>query len=512
MEANMLVVVVDALRADRVGALGGREITPRIDEFAEEATVFTNAFSTTNATDSAVTSIQTGRHPRSHGILNHGRRVTNKEKRAVESVSQLPKVLANEGYSVGKFGRPLGRWHRKGFDIYPDSMESRIPFDHPDRGTSTVERIESISESLLKSIHPSLRDFVGKRYISLQDTLSSLYSKMSRRMQSPQRKNLDDEDEVVENLADFVDANGDFFGFVHLMDTHTLDTADIDLVAEYLDRFDYYGERVSDIGHEVPERFHEAVLGGEYPSIKEEHYFPWTDKPSTAIIDAHYDVAAHEADRRFGRMIDEIEARGELDDTLVVLVADHGESLTEHGIYYDHHGLYDVSTRVPLIVRPPGGSSGRVEDLVQVTDIAPTVASYTDASDLSPDGQSLRDVIQNGATVDRDYVFAEEAHTQKRRMIRTDDEKLIYSLDGDTVCRYCGIEHASEVEFYDLSKDPHERCNIADDRPNRVEELRKRAESWADSMEARRGEVNREGVEYDDEEEVYKRLDALGYR
>lgn len=512
MDTNVLVVVVDALRADRVGALGGREITPRIDEFAEEAAVFTNAFSTTNATDSAVTSIQTGRHPRSHGVLNHGRRVTDEEKLAVEDVPQLPELLEEEGYSVGKFGRPLGRWHRKGFGVYPDSMESRIPFDHPDRGTSTLERIESFSESTLDSVHPALRDFVGKRYITVRDAIQRLYTRTSKRMQTPQRKDLDGEDEVVQNLADFVDSEDEFFSFVHLMDTHTLDTADTDLVAEYLKRFDYYGERVSDVDHEVPERFHEAVLGGEYPEIKEKHYFPWTDEPSTAVIDAHYDVAAHEADRRFGEMIDELESRGELDETLVVLVADHGESLTEHGIYYDHHGLYDVSIRVPLIIRPPGGSSRQVEEFVQVTDIAPTIASYTDTEGLSPDGQSLRDVIENGETVDRDYVFAEEAHTQQRRMIRTDDEKLIYSLDGDTICRYCGIEHASGVELYDLAKDPQERHNVADERPDQVEELRERAESWADSMEVRRGEVNREDIEYDDEEEVFKRLDALGYR
>ena len=511
MDTNVLVVVVDALRPDRAGALGGREITPEIDEFAEDATVFTNTFSTTNATDSAVTSIQTGRHPRSHGVLNHGRRVTDEEKRAVENVPQLPEILSEAGYRVGKFGRPLGRWHRKGFDIYPDSMESRIPFDHPDRGTSTLEKIESVSESALSSIHPSLRDFVGKRYISVRDSLRSVYSKTSKRMQTPQRKDAD-EDEVVENLADFVDADESFFGFVHLMDTHTLDTADPDLVADYLDRFDYYGEHVADVAHEIPDQFHDAVLGDEYPQIREKQYFPWTDEASTAVIDAHYDAATNEADRRFGRMIDELETRDLLDDTLVVLVADHGESLTEHGIYYDHHGLYDVSTRVPLIIRPPGGGADHVDDFVQVTDIAPTIASYTDVEGLSPDGQSLRDAIENGSSVDRDYVFAEEAHTQHRRMIRTEDEKLIYSLDGDTVCRYCGIEHASAVELYDLSEDPCERHNIADERPERVEDLRERAESWAESMEARRDEIDRSDIQYDDEEEVYKRLDALGYR
>lgn len=141
---NVIIVVVDALRWDRVGAYNAdSDITPNIDSVGESGTVFQNAFTTVNATDPAMTSLHTGRHPGGHGLINHGKNVTKKEKRAVASVGWLPEKLCNQGIETSWYGRRLGRWHFRGFDQHPNTE-------------SKVTDIENYLGSTLSGISPSL--------------------------------------------------------------------------------------------------------------------------------------------------------------------------------------------------------------------------------------------------------------------------------------------------------------------------------------------------------------------
>lgn len=83
---NVVIVTVDALRADRVGTKMGRQLTSNIDKLASDGVMFENAFSCTNMTDPAMTSLMTGRFPYSHGITHHGAHVSDKEKKRVEQL------------------------------------------------------------------------------------------------------------------------------------------------------------------------------------------------------------------------------------------------------------------------------------------------------------------------------------------------------------------------------------------------------------------------------------------
>lgn len=497
---NVVIVVIDALRADRVGALGGRSITPNIDEFADEATQFSNAFSVSNATDVAVTSIQTGKYPLSHGVVNHGRQVTNVEKKTIEQVTQLPEVLSREGYRTAKFGRPLGRWHRKGFDRYPSSMESVNAFD--ENGGKTITRHDI--GNVLESIHPKLKSTAETAY----QRIKLLYGKASENSARSQNSR----DNVIEDFKGFIGCSEPFYSFVHLMDTHTPYVADPEVVVSYLEKFNYTPHVPMSGTGSHPGEFDQLVKR-EYPEIEKKYYLP-DGTPTTAVTDAHYDAAATQADKRFGAAMSALKEEGVYDDTLVVFLSDHGESLTEHGIYHDHHGLYDTSVHIPLIIRPPGGNGQNLNDLVQITDIAPTVEDYAGVEGLSSDGYSLRHTIENSEEIDRKYVMAEEAHTQRRRMIRSNSSKLIHLVDGDTICRYCGVQHAPEVEWYDLEIDQHEIENTVDMNRSSVSEFREYGDQKADEFCSRRPDIKSESenVEYKDEKEVEERLEALGYR
>lgn len=498
MRPNVLVVVADALRADRVGVLGERDLTPQISELAREATVFTRAYSTTNVTDSAVTSLQTGRYPLSHGVVNHGFRVTETEKRSVELVQQLPEILSEAGYATAKFGRPLGRWHRKGFDIYPSVSEDREAFDD--------ERLSKSLWRLLSDVHPALGNAGMSAYHRLKD--------LRERTTTSDQGNKTDP--LVEQFREFSNSRSPFYAFVHLMDTHAPYECDPSLVARYLRDFEYTPRRIGDNESKLPRSNDRRFRSEEdFDDIVDDYYYSG-GVPSSAILNAHYDATVSKTDDRIGSLLDALRDVNALQDTLVIVLADHGESLTEHGIYYDHHGLYDVTTRIPLIVRPPEGAENRVRDLVQITDIAPTVLSYTDVDEPSEemDGASLKELIERGESLERDFVLAEESHAQRRRMIRTKSgEKLIYSVDGDLDCRLCDVKHAEGEELYDIRKDPEERQNLATKKRDRVEELRDSAEEAAEDYERRQPAMDDDThTEYEDEEEIHEQLRALGYR
>jgi arylsulfatase A-like enzyme len=503
VHTNVVVVTIDALRADRVGALGGRDLTPTIDTFSQDAATFTNAHSVINTTDPAVTSIQTGRYPLSHGVLNHGWRVTDQEKRSVETVPQLPEVLSDAGYRTAKFGRPLGRWHRNGFDRYPSQMESRIAFDEQKQPL-----VDKIGE-LLDNVNPTFKN-IGERFYTTVERFLPEQSTNSIKYDHWRDRS---EDRVIQNLASWIDGEKPFFSFVHLMDTHGPYTAPPELVKTYLEEFDYEVDKTEYEGWEIPSAFHAEVMRGDHPEIRHKYYF--SETPSTAVINASYDASVTVADTRLKYILNVLSEQGVAEDTIIIVLADHGESLTEHGIYYDHHGLYEATTRVPLFIKLPNGSSSIINDLVQITDVAPTVTAALDIDGLDPDGHSLLETITEGVTLDREFILAEEAHTQRRQMIRTKSHKLIRLVDGDTVCRYCDIEHAPSIELYDLNTDPAECDNLGKSNMTKVSELQQCSMSATEQFESRRPAENTDTnskVEYEDEQEVFDRLEALGYK
>ena len=98
-------------------------------------------------------------------------------------------------------------------------------------------------------------------------------------------------------------------------------------------------------------------------------------------------------------------------------------------------------------------------------------------------------------------------------MVRSKDSKLIYLLDGDTICRYCDVQHAPEIEFYKLVEDPNETENVAKSKEDEITKLKRYGDKKAKEFEKRRPDINVEdNVTYEDEDEVKERLEALGYR
>jgi arylsulfatase A-like enzyme len=206
-------------------------------------------------------------------------------------------------------------------------------------------------------------------------------------------------------------------------------------------------------------------------------------------------------DFQVGRLLDFLASRRLLDDTLVVLIADHGENLEEHGVSYRHAGLWDTTTHVPLMIRWPGGKreGRRIPGLVQNVDVFPTVLAAVGAPPLPGiDGIDLRRLTGDGTgdgKAGRRVVFAE--HTGRLgAMVRTRRFKYMLSQGNRFV--------PDGAYLYDLEHDPREEANLAGQGLRAETELAALLRRWlADRKVA-------PGPRPQDEEEL-ARLRALGY-
>lgn len=484
---NVIVVVIDALRADRVGVIAGRNLTPNLDKLAECGTVFENAFTCNNATDPSVTSINTGRHPRSV-VLHHGNFVTAEEKLRVESVPLIPEILSKKGFNTVATGRPMGRWHRSGFDTYPSQPGNN------------ANRVKTLFDGM-----PSAFSKVPRTVFQTFDAITSLTNN---------RKRKESNWNAIEELLDNINEQP-FYGFVHLMDTHIPYTPRQEHVNEMLAINDYPNQPLDEFfsNHEsrpaIIDQIRDFVTDADY-------------EVGLARLFARYDAAVMEADEKIAQLISGLEDRSLKDQTAIIVLSDHGESLGEHGIFFDHHGIYDPSIHIPLIIETPSRTVDRIADFVQPIDLAPTIINLLDLPvDVHFDGQSLTSLLTDNSEEwdSRSGVLVEEAYAQRRTAFRTEKWKYIKhvsdsrleELRGSSVkCVCCDMIHAEPDELYNLVDDKGEQKNLIDDRPVVAERMGQQLKGITDDIT--HVIATEDYVEYENEGTVLKRLSELGYR
>jgi arylsulfatase A-like enzyme/Tfp pilus assembly protein PilF len=218
-----------------------------------------------------------------------------------------------------------------------------------------------------------------------------------------------------------------------------------------------------------------------------------------APYDQSYDGEVAFVDHQLGRLLDSLRARSRLDDTLVLAIGDHGESLGEHG--EAGHGIfvYDAVLRVPFIMAGPGAPSGVVvADQVRAIDLVPTVLDLLgSSSELKSDGESVAALLRGGK---RDLTPSSYAESYYPRFHYGWSEVRAIRADG-----WKAID-APRRELYNLRTDPGETRNLY------VEQ-----QALADRM---LGELTRTARELDGaaqpsvrqpERETLERLRSLGY-
>lgn len=204
------------------------------------------------------------------------------------------------------------------------------------------------------------------------------------------------------------------------------------------------------------------------------------------------------ADRAVGRLLDGYRRAGRYDDAVIVLTADHGESLGEHGEATHGVFLYDATLRVPLVLRAPGVAAGtRVERQVRLLDLYPTIVALAGlSSPAAVDGLDLGPLLRGQAALPRDAPAYLESYLPLEQYGWS--ELVGVRLDGWKFVR------GTAPELYDLERDPREIDDVAEEYPRRTAEMRRLAET-----QARQAGLVPERLEVD--AATREQLAALGY-
>jgi len=196
-----------------------------------------------------------------------------------------------------------------------------------------------------------------------------------------------------------------------------------------------------------------------HSTYMEHEGFKYTEH-GTALLAQKYDYEIAYDDALIGQLLDALDADGLAASTTVVVMADHGEAFGAHMVagkpaFFHGDSLYRELTNVPLMFRVPGAQPAMRDDVVQLIDIAPTIAALFGVPPAASwQGRSLAPALA-GKPLEPRPAFSEllpapEWDHEAKAMVTADGKHHVYYRISD-----------SKWEIYDLANDPDERVNIA---------------------------------------------------
>ncbi len=246
---------------------------------------------------------------------------------------------------------------------------------------------------------------------------------------------------------------------------------------------------IRDFPHDVGEDFWDAdavtdaaiaylsTLPADAPSATWVHYFdPHTPRRKMAPFDFGnsasdmYDTEVAFADREIGRLLDWMRSSSFMDDTIVVLMSDHGEAFLEHGMDFHGNRPYAEQVDIPLVVWARGLTPGRSSAPSSVVDIAPTVLDFLGLGPMPGSaGQSLFLPVPADRPIFSETPLNIVDGPFRAFAVEQNGWKLIYDVIGNT------------TELYNLQQDPLELHNLADSETERTAEMRATLAHWLDT-------------------------------
>jgi arylsulfatase A-like enzyme len=186
----------------------------------------------------------------------------------------------------------------------------------------------------------------------------------------------------------------------------------------------------------------------------------WMKEEDYRFVQNLYAGEVNYMDTQIGNLFQKLKKLGIYDQTMVIFLADHGESLGEHK-YIGHNELYQVQLHVPLIMHIPTVSATAVDGPAELIDVMPTIfeAVGINRTAFPFQGKNLLPAIKHQPDIEKDRALISEEIERAR--VRKGDFTVIFSPGG-------GVAD----ELYDLKKDPEEVHNLAKDRPDLVKQLK----------------------------------------
>jgi len=451
---NLVLIVLDTVRADRVRCEGGEEsLTPYLDAFCERSIRFTRASSTSSWTLPAHASLFTGLHPLEHGA-------TQEHTRLDERAATLAEALRERGYrTLGVSANPMVSVKSglaRGFETFEETWRERSPRKFPN---AAEHRNNQAVASLLDSGAMSEPFFLFVNYIEAHGPNNPPEPHRSRAL-SPDRN-----ESFVKRARE------------HSARRHYLDPT--------------------------------AITKREF-----------------AVMNELYDGEVAYLDTLVGGLLENLEARGKLDNALVAITSDHGENIGEGGHFRHIFSLTGATVRVPLLIRLPGDRrAGEVRsEPVGLVDVYETLLARAGAAPASSShaGRDLLARLDPSAPVIAEYYFPSQALGLFERDSNPDPPpqlapylRRLRSIEGEGL-RFVWASDGKH-ELYDLEADPLEHSDVGAD-PRFAE----RAKALRDELDAfvragggpkplPEGAPEAEGVFEDLDAESARLLRELGY-
>jgi arylsulfatase A-like enzyme len=471
MQPNIILLVIDSLRASNLSCYGYfRKTTPTIDAIAEQGTLFEQAISVGCWTLPVHASLFTGLYP-----INHG--VTISKDALPEGFATLPRRLRELGYQTASFSNNayISGITRltQGFDFVEDVWQQSNP-----RGVRRTKMGQLIKyvERFGRATEPVI--YVLRR---LQKMRAVLKRKQNKKDKGARLTN----EKIRAWLKEGRNPDKPFFAFVNYMEPHL----PYNPPSPY-NRF-FMSRRNS------PSRVGQSGKNSNAPKTDNDQR-RWEE---IEVLRALYDGEVRYLDDRIADLVDFVKSMGILDDTVIIITSDHGDSLGEHDHFGHRMALYEQLVHVPLIIRYPTcfEAGGRVSQHVSLIDLYPTILEMAGVEGDVATANSFYNLINPPDFDRRPFIVAENTAPKSQnsvvaRMIRTDCHKFIWKSDQNH-------------ELYDLNRDPEELHNLAEAEPQILQEMQVHLANWIQSVGDLRLEV---GIaEY--EPAVLERLRALGY-
>jgi len=425
---NVVLVVIDAARADHVSAYGyPRETTPFLDQMSREGVRFTQAVATAPGTIAAHASLFTGLHAVTHGV-------TDERPRLGPQPPVLAEWLRDAGYRTAAFCTNPAVSPETGFDRGFETFVTQRASGRAGRALSYGRRA---GDRLLR------RDDAGAR-----------------------RTN--------EALQGWVESGRKpFFAFVHYNEAQAPFRLPSPYDTHFLTRT-VSAAQVKAVNQE-PLRFEsgEAILTPE----------------DAGVFTALYDAALRYVDARLQELAGWLEAQKSWDHTLLVVTADHGQTLGERGRVGHNFDLTDSVLRVPLVLRCPGRvPQGFVsEEVAQSIDLLPTILRLVGID--TPEGLHGHALLEGGRATHRPaFAVAERYRPRLAGLLRKhpglDVQALNVREKAIRTRRYKYVWRSDERNaFFDLQADPGENANLIESYGPEAEALREQLFDWLASVE-----------------------------
>lgn len=425
---NVLLIISDTLRADVLDCYGGQARTPNLCRLAERGVLFENNFANAPWTLPSSVALFTGNYP------NQYRRLIQKPKKegrrgesfflVQEEEHLLVEALRDEGYDAES-------WIENGIARQANATQGFTSRD---------------GEKIDREILPTLTEQIAfqpldPRYLDLAWSLDYL-------LHPPQNN---------------------FFLLHWIKDPH----------AEYRPP-SLFRKRdgLTMEGYPRDPQFY-LGLGHSHSPKKNRHKLrqvaPTLNARELALVEKLYVLEVESMDERVGCLLKALEVGGTADNTLVIFTSDHGEGFGEHGRFLHGDSLYNELVRVPLIIAGPGVVAGRRETSpVSHVDLVPTLADLLGVQGFDDlQGTSLRGLLARERAADRRRLhYLASPDRLDRDGLILGSYKLIAGLEDNLEDNLENNLENKSVELYDLSIDPGEQLDLAQDLPEIVAEMK----------------------------------------